>query len=117
GLDGPRVRVLSDGADLLDASVSRPDHASTGELQLLERIEVLKGPATLRYGGGAIGGVVNLIDRRVPTYLPGDGLEADLELRGSPVANEKAGAFGLAVWAVQQTLRLDGSRTEADAYR
>src|SRR5690606_10327380 len=71
GLDGPRVRVLSDGADLLHASVSSPDHASTGGPQLLERIEVLKGPATLMYGGGAIGGVVNLIDRRV--HLPARG--------------------------------------------
>ncbi len=117
GLDGPRVRVLSDGADLLDASVSSPDHASTGELQLLERIEVLKGPATLMYGGGAIGGVVNLIDRRVPTYLPEDGLEADLELRGNTVANEKAGAFGLTAGAGQLALRLEGSRLEADEYR
>src|SRR5690554_440136 len=117
GLDGPRVRVLSDGADLLDASVSSPDHASTGELQLLERIEVLKGPATLMYGGGAIGGVVNLIDRRVPTYLPEDGLEADLELRGNTVADEKAGALGVTAGAGQLALRLEGSRLEADEYR
>src|SRR5690606_7886033 len=117
GLDGPRVRVLSDGADLLDASVSSPDHASTGELQLLERIEVLKGPATLMYGGGAIGGVVNLIDRRVFTYLPEDGSEADRGLRGNTAADESAGAVGLTAGAGQLALRLEGRCVEADEYR
>ena len=66
GMDGARVRVLSDGADILDASTLSADHAVTTEPLLLERIEVLKGPATLLYGGGAIGGVVNLIDKKFP---------------------------------------------------
>ncbi|MCY1558604.1 putative TonB-dependent receptor [compost metagenome] len=56
GLDGARVRVLSDGVDTLDASTISPDHAVSLEPLLVERIEVLKGPATLLYGGGAIGG-------------------------------------------------------------
>lgn len=56
GLDGARVKVLSDGVELLDASTISPDHAVTSEPLLAERIEVLKGPATLLYGGGAIGG-------------------------------------------------------------
>lgn len=64
GMDGARVRVLSDGADIMDASTLSADHAVTTEPLLLERIEVLKGPATLLYGGGAIGGVVNLIDKK-----------------------------------------------------
>jgi iron complex outermembrane receptor protein len=56
GLDGARVRVLNDGVDPLDASTISPDHAVSLEPLLVERIEVLKGPATLLYGGGAIGG-------------------------------------------------------------
>src|SRR5690606_20713912 len=67
-LAGSRVEVLSDGADVLDACTSSSDHAIAGEMELLGRIEVMKGPATVMDGGGAIGGVVNLIDRRVPTY-------------------------------------------------
>ncbi|MFA5676970.1 MAG: TonB-dependent receptor [Pseudomonas sp.] len=117
GLEGSRVKVLSDGVDVLDASTSSPDHAITGEMQLLEQIEVLKGPATLMYGGGAIGGVVNLIDRRVPTYVPERGIEADLELRGNTVADERAGAFGLTAGAGQFALRLEGSKSDADPYR
>src|SRR5690554_1093098 len=116
GLEGSRVKVLSDGADVLDASTSSPDHAITGEMQLLERIEVIKGPATLMYGGGAIGGVVNLIGRRVPTYVPERGMEADLELRGNTVADERAGALGITAGAGQFALRLEGSRLDADPY-
>lgn len=117
GLEGSRVKILSDGTDVLDASTSSPDHAVTGEMQLLEQIEVIKGPATLMYGGGAIGGVVNLIDRRVPTYVPERGIEADLELRGNTVADERAGAFGITAGAGQFALRLEGSHLEADPYR
>ena len=116
GLEGSRVKVLSDGVDVLDASTSSPDHAITSEMQLLEQIEVIKGPATLMYGGGAIGGVVNLIDRRVPTYVPERGVEADLELRGNTVADERAGAFGITAGAGQFALRLEGSKLDADPY-
>src|SRR5690554_5939407 len=70
GMDGARVKVLSDGIDVLDASTLSADHAVTTEPLLLQQIEVLKGPATLLYGGGAVGGVVNLLDRKIPTQLP-----------------------------------------------
>tara|TARA_R110000764_G_scaffold112134_7_gene199047 strand:+ start:25949 stop:27988 length:2040 start_codon:yes stop_codon:yes gene_type:complete len=117
GLDGARVRVLSDGADVLDASAISPDHAISADTALLERVEVLKGPATLLYGGGAIGGVVNLIDRRVPTYVPERGYEGELDLRGNSVADERAGALGVTVGAGQFAARFEGSRSDADAYR
>lgn len=55
GMDGARVKVLSDGIDVLDASTLSADHAVTTEPLLLQQIEVLKGPATLLYGGGAVG--------------------------------------------------------------
>src|SRR5690606_17634225 len=59
GQTAPRVKVLSDGSELMDASGVSPDHAITTEPMLARRIEVLRGPSTLLYGGGAIGGVVN----------------------------------------------------------
>lgn len=117
GLDGARVRVLSDGVGVLDASSSSPDHAITSDMQLLEQVEVIKGPATLMYGGGAIGGIVNLLDRRVPTYVPERGIEADMELRGNSVADERAGAVGLTAGSGSLALRLEGSRLDADPYR
>jgi iron complex outermembrane receptor protein len=56
GQTAPRVKVLSDGAALMDASEVSPDHAVSGEPLLLDRIEILRGPSALLYGGGAIGG-------------------------------------------------------------
>src|SRR3546814_15854035 len=66
GQTAPRVKVLSDGSELMDASGVSPDHAITSEPMLARHIEVLRGPATLLYGGGAIGGVVNVIDDKIP---------------------------------------------------
>ncbi|WP_426358692.1 TonB-dependent receptor [Pseudocolwellia sp. HL-MZ19] len=66
GLDGPRVLVTQNGLDAGDASRIGPDHAVSTETSTTQQIEVLRGPATLFYGSGAIGGVVNLVDERVP---------------------------------------------------
>lgn len=66
GQAGPRVRVLNNGIGSNDVSAISPDHATSVEPLLAERIEVLRGPATLLYGSGAMGGVVNVIDNRIP---------------------------------------------------
>lgn len=116
GLDGARVKVLSDGVDLLDTSTISPDHALTSEPLLTERIEVLKGPASLLYGGGAIGGVVNVLDRKVPTYIPEKGYEGELELRANTVANEGAGVFGVTAGAGHVAVRVEGVKRQADDY-
>ncbi len=67
GLDGPRVKITQNGLDSADASRVGPDHAVSTESIAAEQIEVLRGPATLLYGSGAIGGVVNVVDSRIPT--------------------------------------------------
>src|SRR5690554_2807027 len=75
GMDGARVQVLSDGLSSGDVSTVSVDHAVTIEPFLASQIEVLKGPATLLYGSGAIGGAVNVIDGRIPeaaTFEPLD---------------------------------------------
>lgn len=116
GQDGARVKVLSDGVDVLDAWTISPDHAVTVEPMLVERIEVLKGPATLLYGGGAIGGVVNVIDKKIPTQVPADGYEGELEWRGNTVANESTGVFGLTVGSGNFAARVEGLKRNADEY-
>ena len=116
GLDGARVKVLSDGVDVLDASTISPDHAVTSEPLLAERIEVLKGPATLLYGGGAIGGVVNVIDRKIPTYVPEKGYEGELELRANSVANQGAGVFGITAGSGNFAVRAEGTKRQDDEY-
>lgn len=66
GLDGPRVLVTQNGLDSGDASRVSPDHVVATDTSTATQIEVLRGPATLFYGSGAIGGVVNVVDQRIP---------------------------------------------------
>ncbi len=72
GLSGPRVTTLQNGTRSTDASSLSADHVVAVEALLADSIEVLRGPATLLYGGGAIGGVVNVLDNRIPTTFPDD---------------------------------------------
>ncbi|MBL1262558.1 TonB-dependent receptor [Methylomicrobium sp. RS1] len=88
GQAGPRVRVLNNGIGSNDASAISPDHATSVEPLLAERIEVLRGPATLLYGSGAIGGVVNVIDNRIPDRAFDKALNAALEQRFDSTSDE-----------------------------
>ncbi|MFL0798087.1 MAG: TonB-dependent receptor [Cellvibrionaceae bacterium] len=67
GLSGPRVLITQNSLDVSDASRVGPDHSVAAEASTAERLEVLRGPATLFFGSGAVGGVVNVVDKRVPT--------------------------------------------------
>ena len=87
GQSSPRVQVLSDSANVQDASAISPDHNVTGEPLLLRGIEVLRGPATLLYGSGAIGGVVDIHTGRIPHEVP-EKLTADFEQRLTDNANQ-----------------------------
>ncbi|MDZ7683857.1 MAG: TonB-dependent receptor plug domain-containing protein [Gammaproteobacteria bacterium] len=69
GQTGNRVKILQNGVGVTDASNVSPDHAEGIEAILAERLEVIRGPATLLYGSGAVGGVVNVIDNRIPETL------------------------------------------------
>ena len=91
GLGGPRVKVMEDRIDSLDVSVSSPDHMTMVEPFTAESIEVLKGPSTLLYGSGAIGGVVDVHTGRIPHKVP-ESLSGSLELRDSDNANQRTAA-------------------------
>ena len=77
GFGGERVRVLTDGLGVVDASSTSDDHAVTTEPLITERIEVLRGPAVLLYGSQAIGGAVNVITKRIPPRVPDEPVHAD----------------------------------------
>ncbi|MGH8032178.1 MAG: TonB-dependent receptor [Luteimonas sp.] len=81
GLDGPRVAVLSGGLTTQDVSTVSQDHSPTIEPFLADQIEVLKGPSTLLYGSGAIGGVVNVVDGRIPEAPIAGGFSGRAEMR------------------------------------
>lgn len=117
GLGGDRIRVLTGGIGSLDASVLSPDHAVSIDPMLIERIEIVRGPATLMYGGSAIGGVVNVIDARLPESLPTAPLSGRLAAQYGSAADERsvgallAGAVGPVAW------HLDGFTRETDDLR
>src|SRR6188474_1456454 len=77
GFSGDRVRVLVDGIGSIDASNVSADHAVTIDPLTADRIEVLRGPAVLLYGSSAIGGVVNVIDKRIPRTVPANGYDVN----------------------------------------
>jgi len=90
GLGGDRIRLLENGVGTLDASVASPDHAVSVEPFLVERIEVVRGPASLLYGSNAVGGAVNVITHRIETELPDERVRGGFELRGGSAADEFA---------------------------
>ncbi len=81
GLDGPRIAVLSGGMSSADVSTVSQDHSPAIEPFLADQIEVLKGPSTLLYGSGAIGGVVNVVDGRIPETAIDGGFSGRAEMR------------------------------------
>ncbi len=86
GQQGPRVSILQNGTASADASSLSADHAVSVEPVLADSLEILRGPATLLYGGGAIGGVINVLDNRIPTS-PQEGISGALELRHESVSD------------------------------
>lgn len=91
GLEGARVQVLEGGISSLDASTVSADHAVGIEPFLADQIEILKGPATLLYGSGAVGGAVNVVDGRIPEMLPAQAVGGRAELRGNSGNDEATG--------------------------
>jgi iron complex outermembrane receptor protein len=91
GLDGDRIRLLQNGTGMLDASSLSFDHAVSIDPLVIESAEVVRGPAALFYGGSAVGGVVNVIDNRIPQAAV-KGVSGRVEGRFGGADQEKAGA-------------------------
>ena len=117
GMDGPRVRVLSDGSQLQDASTVSPDHAVAAEPLLATQVEVLRGPSALVYGAGAVGGVVNLLDAKVPTAVPAKGYEGTAEMRAGSAARDAAAAVSLTGGSANLAVHVEAAGRDAQDYR
>ena len=117
GQEGPRVAVLSNGMGNMDASTVSADHATSIEPFLADQIEVLKGPATLLFGSGAIGGAVNVVDGRIARELPDRPLSGRAELRGNSVNDERSGMFRLDGVSGNVVLHVDGLVRNGDDFR
>jgi len=95
GMGGDRVRLLQGGVGMADASNTSPDHAVSFDPLSAQQIEVLRGPATLLYGSTAIGGVVNVIDGRIPDSKSEKSIGGVLDLALGSVSGEKQGGVSL----------------------
>jgi iron complex outermembrane recepter protein len=111
GLGGYRVQTLQDGIASLDVGSISDDHAVTIDASLAEQIEVIKGPATLLYGSGASGGLINVVTQRVPRR--GEDLFGLAEVRTSTAADERAGVFALNIQHEQIALHGDYFKTRS----
>ena len=117
GLGGARVKVLQSGMEAVDASTVSPDHAVAVHTHGAKQIEVLRGPATLLYGNGAFGGVVNVVDDRVPHADEHDGSETQVRLGvnsvndGKEIALQHEGKKDALHWHV------NASQISSDDYR
>lgn len=115
GLAGPRVRVMQDRLDTMDASIVSADHAVTVESFTAERVEVLRGPSILLYGSGAIGGAVNVETGRIPQE-PVDGLYGGMEARHNSATGGDTLAFKLNGGRGGFAWHLDGTTKDGDDY-
>jgi len=118
GFQGERIRVLTDGVGSFDVSNTSVDHAVVIDPLLAERIEVLRGPSALLFGSSAVGGVVNVVDTRIPRTVPKDGYRVAGIANYGSAANERSieGAGDVAV-GKHFVLHADGSYLKTDDLR
>lgn len=113
GLSGPRVLITQNGLDVSDVSRVGPDHSVASEASTAQQIEVLRGPATLFFGSGAIGGVVNVVDDRIPTDSTSYG---ELTVERNANNNQKLAAFNGKTGSDDFAVYADGFWRKSDDY-
>ena len=116
GFDANRVRTLEDGIGSFDVSDVGPDHGVPIDPVSAEKVEVVRGAATLRYGSQAIGGVVNTINNRVPTALPDKPFLGDLSGTLGSNSDLRQGAAKFEGRVGQFAIHADGFDRRTDDY-
>lgn len=110
GFQGERVRILTDGIGSFDVSNTSVDHAVAINPLTADRIEILRGPSALLYGSSAIGGVVNVIDSRIPRRVPDEPVHIDALANYGSAANERSGSGEIEVPLTDKfVVHFDGS--------
>jgi len=118
GYQGNRVAVLTDGIGNIDASNTSADHAVTIDTLTVERIEVLRGPAVLLFGGQAVGGAVNALDKRIPRSIPDEDIHIDALAGYGSAARDWSGGASIDMPITDRVIvHLDGSYRNSDDLR
>ncbi len=116
GQGGNRIRILENGVDSGDVSDTSPDHAVALDPLSAEKIEVVRGAATLLYGSNAIGGVVNVIDDRIAEYRSARAIEGQVQLVGGSNADERTGTVAVGGSVGALAWRAGGFNRTSDDY-
>ena len=116
GLDGDRIRVLENGVGTNDLSAASPDHAVTIDPSLIDKVEVVRGPASLLYGTSAVGGIVNTFDNRIPEYLPEAPAQGTVEVRGDSASQMRTGLMSVTAPVGNVALHVDALASKSDDY-
>lgn len=115
GFSGERVKVLVDGIGSIDASNTSADHAVSIDPLTAERIDVLRGPAVMLYGSQAIGGAVNVIDKRIPLRPLSEPIHVDATIGADSVSNLREAGASVDLPAGEHfVFHIDGSYHETD---
>lgn len=116
GLEGDRLRVLQNGTGVLDASSASPDHGVAVDPAVVERVEIVRGPAALLYGSNAIGGVVNMVTARIPESVP-ENVTGQAETNFSSTDLGRSAAVSVTAPAGRNWVaHVDGSARGSDDY-
>ena len=117
GQDGPRIKILQNSSENIDVSTLSPDHAVTVDPALAKQVEVIRGPSTLLFGAGTVGGLVNVTDSKLPTAMPEKGYQGNVGLRYNTGSDEKLATAGVTLGLGDQVaLRVEGLKREANDY-
>ncbi|WP_298143910.1 zinc piracy TonB-dependent receptor ZnuD [uncultured Acinetobacter sp.] len=117
GQDGPRVKVLQHASETADVATLSPDHTITVDPLLAKQVEVIRGPSTLLYAAGTVGGLVNVTDQKIPTQMPQKAIEGSAALRYNSGSDEKLASAGVtAAIGEQFALRVEGLKRKANDY-
>ncbi len=115
GQTGARVRVLDDGLGTMDVSTISADHAIAAEPVFADQVEIYRGPATLLFGSGASGGLVNIVNNRILDYVP-EGIEGDAYGHYDTVSDGWLGAGRVNAGAGNVAVHFDAMRRDTDDY-
>ncbi len=116
GMEGSRVKMLENGMATNDVSGLSNDHAVASEGAVARQIEILRGPAALLYGSGAIGGLVNIVNERIPTALEAKST-GQVETRYGTVDNSRNGSASVDGASGQVALHVDANWRETNDYK
>ena len=115
GLGGSRVQVLENGLSTMDAAALSADHGVPLESVFSQQVEIFRGPATLLFGSGASGGIVNYVNGRILDYVPDD-VEAEVALQYETVSDGMTGAGSMNFGAGNFAFHIDGMARNTDDY-